>query len=120
MLVRRLDGIPLAIELAAARVNVLSLERIANRLDQAVRLLVGGSKLAPSRQQTLRATFEWSFGLLSEAEQQLFARLSVFLGGWTLGAVEGICADDTAVSTQLFAVRASWTCSPNSSTSRWS
>jgi len=81
MLVRRLDGIPLAIELAAARVNVLSVEQIANRLDQAVRLLVGGSKLAPARQQTLRAAFEWSYGLLSESEQQLFARVSVFLGG---------------------------------------
>src|SRR5262249_43565319 len=81
-------------ELAAARVNVLSIEQIANRLDHAVRLLVGGSRLAPARQQTLQATFEWSYGLLSEAEQRLFARLSVFSGGWTLAAAEEVCGDD--------------------------
>jgi predicted ATPase/DNA-binding XRE family transcriptional regulator len=80
MLVRRLDGIPLAIELAAARVNVLSVEQIAHRLDHAVRLLVGGSRLAPARQQTLQATFEWSHGLLSEPERLLFARFVSFLG----------------------------------------
>jgi predicted ATPase/DNA-binding XRE family transcriptional regulator len=93
-LVRRLDGVPLAIELAAARVNVLSVEEIANRLDDAVRLLIGGSRLAPARQQTLQATCEWSYGLLSDAEQRLFARLSVFSGGWTLAAAEQVCGDD--------------------------
>jgi predicted ATPase/DNA-binding XRE family transcriptional regulator len=98
-LVRRLDGIPLAIELAAARVNVLSVEQIAKRLDHAARLLVGGSRFAPARQQTLQATFEWSFALLSEAEQRLFARLSVFLGGWTLHAAEEICGDDSVDAT---------------------
>jgi predicted ATPase/DNA-binding XRE family transcriptional regulator len=97
-LVRRLDGIPLAIELAAARVNVLSVEQIADRLDDAVRLLVGGSRLAPARQQTLQATFEWSYSLLSDAEQRLFARLSVFSGGWTLGAAEGVCGEAVSVN----------------------
>jgi predicted ATPase/DNA-binding XRE family transcriptional regulator len=92
-LIRRLDGIPLAIELAAARVNVLSVEQIASRLDHAVRLLVGGSTIAPARQQTLRATFEWSYGLLSEDERLLFARLSVFAGGWTLEAAEQVGGD---------------------------
>jgi non-specific serine/threonine protein kinase len=96
MLVRRLDGIPLAIELAAARVNVLSVEQIANRLDHAVRLLVGGSRLAPARQQTLQAAFEWSYGLLSEAERLLFARLSVFSGGWTLAAAEEVCGEEAS------------------------
>jgi predicted ATPase/DNA-binding XRE family transcriptional regulator len=93
-LCRRLDGIPLAIELAAARVNVLSVEQIANRLDDAVRLLVGGGRTAPARHQTLQATFEWSYGLLSEPERLLFARVSVFSGGWTLVAAEEICAED--------------------------
>jgi predicted ATPase/DNA-binding XRE family transcriptional regulator len=96
LLVRRLNGIPLAVELAAARVNVLSAEQILNRLDDCVRLLVGGSILAPARQQTLEATFEWSYGLLSELEQRLFARLSVFSGGWTLAAAEEVCSDDAS------------------------
>jgi predicted ATPase/DNA-binding XRE family transcriptional regulator len=96
VLVRRLNGIPLAIELAAARVNVLSVEQIVNRLDDSVRLLVGGSLLAPARQQTLQATFEWSYGMLSEVEQRLFGRLSVFSGGWTLAAAEEVCSDDAS------------------------
>jgi predicted ATPase/DNA-binding XRE family transcriptional regulator len=91
---QRLDGIPLAIELAAARVNVLSVEQIAERLDDAVRLLVAGSRTAPARQQTLRATLEWSQALLSEPERLLLSRLSVFAGGWTLEAAEAICGDD--------------------------
>jgi predicted ATPase/DNA-binding XRE family transcriptional regulator len=98
-LVRRLDGIPLAIELAAARVNVLSVDQIAHRLDHAVRLLVGGSRLAPARQQTLQATFEWSYRLLSDAEQRLFSRLSVFSGGWTLAAAEDVCGEDASGDT---------------------
>src|SRR5204863_230272 len=85
-----------ALELAAARVNVLSVDQIVNRLDVSVRLLVGGSMLAPPRQQTLQATFEWSYGLLSEVEQRLFARLSVFSGGWTLAAAEEVCSDDAS------------------------
>ena len=91
---RRLDGIPLAIELAAAWVHVLSVEQIADRLSAALQLLVGGSRLAPERQQTLRATVDWSYGLLSDREQRVFERLSVCAGGWTLEAAESICAGD--------------------------
>jgi predicted ATPase/class 3 adenylate cyclase/Tfp pilus assembly protein PilF len=90
----RLDGIPLAIELAAARVKVLSVEQIAARLDDRFRLLTGGSRTALPRQQTLRASIDWSYDLLSEAERRLLRRLSVFAGGWTLGAAEAICAGD--------------------------
>jgi predicted ATPase/DNA-binding XRE family transcriptional regulator len=93
-LCRRLDGIPLAIELAAARTNVLSVGQIADRLDDAVHLLLGTSRTAPARQQTLQATFDWSYALLSDAERLLFARLSVFSGGWTLLAAERVCGDD--------------------------
>ncbi|HZO91795.1 MAG TPA: tetratricopeptide repeat protein [Chthonomonadaceae bacterium] len=89
----RLDGIPLAIELAAARVKVLSAEQLAQRLDDRFRLLTGGSRTALPRQQTLRATIDWSYDLLSQAERTLLRRLSVFLGGWTLEAAEAVCAD---------------------------
>jgi predicted ATPase/class 3 adenylate cyclase len=91
---RRLDGIPLAIELAVARINLLSAAQIAERLDDRFRLLSGGSRTALPRQQTLRATFDWSHELLSEPEQTLFRRLAVFAGGWTLEATEAI-ADAT-------------------------
>jgi len=87
----RLDGIPLAIELAAARVKVLSVEQIAERLDDRFRLLTGGSRTALPRQQTLRALIDWSYQLLSEQERLLFRRLAVFVGGWTLEAAEAIC-----------------------------
>ncbi|HZT40659.1 MAG TPA: tetratricopeptide repeat protein [Chthonomonadaceae bacterium] len=87
-----LDGIPLAIELAAARVCVLTLEQIASRLDDRFHLLTGGSRNAPSRQQTLRATLDWSYDLLTEAEKALLHRLSVFAGGWSLEAAERICS----------------------------
>ncbi|HVA89243.1 MAG TPA: BTAD domain-containing putative transcriptional regulator, partial [Chloroflexota bacterium] len=90
---RRLDGIPLAIELAAARLAFLSLEDLAARLDDRFRLLVGGSRVVLPRQQTLRAAMDWSFGLLGENERTLLLRLTVFVGGWTLAAAEGICAD---------------------------
>jgi predicted ATPase/class 3 adenylate cyclase len=89
----RLDGIPLAIELAAARVKVLSVEQIAKRLDDRFRLLTGGSRTALPRQQTLRALIDWSYDLLSEAERTVFRRLSVFVGGWTIEAAEAICGD---------------------------
>jgi predicted ATPase/DNA-binding SARP family transcriptional activator len=87
-----LDGIPLAIELAAARMNALSVEQILVRLNDRFRLLTAGSRAVLNRQQTLRATMDWSHDLLSEKEQVLFRRLSVFSGGCTLEAVEGICA----------------------------
>jgi non-specific serine/threonine protein kinase len=90
----RLDGIPLALELAAARVGGISVEHLAGRLDQRFRLLTGGSRAALPRQQTLRATIDWSYALLSEAEKTLFARLSVFAGSWTLEAAETVCAGD--------------------------
>jgi predicted ATPase len=90
----RLDGIPLAIELAAARVKVLSPEQIAARLDDRFRLLTGGSRTALPRQQTLRAMIDWSYSLLSEQEKTLFRRLAVFVGGWTLEAAESVCGEE--------------------------
>jgi predicted ATPase/class 3 adenylate cyclase len=88
---QRLDGIPLAIELAAARVKALSVEQIAARLDDRFRLLTGGSRTALPRQQTLRALIDWSYDLLFEPERTLLRRLSVFAGGWTLEAAEAVC-----------------------------
>jgi predicted ATPase/DNA-binding CsgD family transcriptional regulator len=93
----RLDGIPLALELAAARLQVLSPEQIAARLDDRFRLLTGGSRRAMPRHQTLHALIDWSYELLSEAEATLFRRLSVFAGGWTLQACEAVCADERLV-----------------------
>jgi predicted ATPase/class 3 adenylate cyclase len=90
----RLDGIPLAIELAAARVKVLTLDQIAARLDDSFRLLTGGSRTALPRQQTLRALIDWSYDLLSESEKKLMRRLSVFVRGRTLEAVEFVCSGD--------------------------
>ncbi len=94
---RRLDGIPLAIELAAARVRALAPEQIANRLDTRFRLLTGGSRTALPRQQTLRALIDWSYDLLTENEQTLLRRLSVFAGGWTLESAEKVCSDDAVI-----------------------
>jgi len=90
----RLDRLPLALELAAARVNVLSLEGILERLDHRLGVLTRGAKDLPSRHQTLRQTIDWSYELLDEAEQRGFARLGVFAGGWTLDAAERICELD--------------------------
>ncbi len=87
----RLDGLPLAIELAAARVKVLSPSALLTRLASRLQLLTGGSKDMPQRQQTLRAAIDWSYDLLSSAEQKLFRRLSVFVGGWTLEGAEAVC-----------------------------
>jgi predicted ATPase/class 3 adenylate cyclase len=91
---QRLDGIPLAIELAAARAKVLAPEQIAARLDDRFRLLTAGSRTALPRQQTLRALVDWSHELLSVTERIVFRRLAVFAGGWTLAAAERICADE--------------------------
>jgi len=88
----RLDGIPLAIELAASKVRVLSVEQIAARLDQSIEFLKSESRTVDARQRTLRATVGWSHDLLSEQEQVLFRRLSAFVGGWTLEAAEEVCA----------------------------
>jgi predicted ATPase/DNA-binding CsgD family transcriptional regulator len=90
----RLEGLPLAIELAAARLPVLSAEQIEERLSDRLGLLTRGSRTQPARQQTLRASIEWSYELCSQAERLLWARLSVFAGGFELDAAEGICADD--------------------------
>ena len=89
----RLDGIPLAIELAAARLRVLNAEQIASRLDDRFRLLTGWSRTGLPRQQTLRAMIDWSYTLLDEREATLFRRLSVFSGGCRLEAAEQVCAD---------------------------
>jgi predicted ATPase/DNA-binding SARP family transcriptional activator len=91
---RRLDGIPLAIELAAARVRVLSPEQIAHRLDDAFRLLTAGSRTAIPRHRTLRSTMDWSYGLLTEREQNLLRRLAVFAGTFSLEAAEDVCTGD--------------------------
>ena len=95
-IVRRLDGLPLAIELAAARVRALGVEALAERLDQRLRLLVAGDRTAPQRQQTLRASLQWSYDLLTPEERTLFRRLGIFVGGWTLEAAERVCDGDEA------------------------
>jgi predicted ATPase len=87
----RLDGLPLAIELAAARIKLLSPSAMQSRLESSLQLLTGGAKDLPKRQQTLRGTIDWSYDLLSPAEQTLFRRLSVFVGGCTLEAIEAVC-----------------------------
>jgi predicted ATPase len=91
---RRLDDLPLALELAAARVKALTSAQILERLEKRLPLLTGGRRDAPERQRTLRATIEWSHGLLDEDEQRLFARLTVFTGGCTLDAAEEVCDAD--------------------------
>ena len=97
----RLDGIPLALELAAARIGTLPVGKIAERLDDRFRLLSGGAVTGLPRQQTLRAMVDWSFDLLSDAEKSLFARLSVFAGGFTLEAAENVCATGVAVQSDV-------------------
>jgi len=92
---RRLDGIPLALELAAARLRVLSLDQVRERLADRFKLLASGARTVSARQQTLQATLEWSHDLLSEDERILFRRLSAFEGGWTLEDAEAVAADDS-------------------------
>ena len=90
----RLDGLPLAIELAAARVRLLTPQAMASRLERRLPLLMSGGRDLPSRQRTLRGAIDWSHELLDEAERHLFRRLSVFVGGWTLDAAESVCDTD--------------------------
>jgi non-specific serine/threonine protein kinase len=89
---RRLDGLPLAIELAAARMRAMSVETVSARLNDCFRVLTGGDATALPRQQTLRASIDWSYNLLDIAERVLLRRLSVFAGGWTLEAAEAVCS----------------------------
>ena len=91
---QRLDGIPLAIELAAVRVKVLTVEQIATRLDDRFRLLTGGSRTTLPHHQTLQAAMNWSYDLLSVQEKAVLRRLSVFAGGWALDAAEAVCSGD--------------------------
>jgi predicted ATPase/DNA-binding SARP family transcriptional activator len=97
----RLDGIPLAIELAAARVKVVAVDQLAARLDDSMRLLTSGSRTALPRQQTLRATIDWSYDLLAEPERALFRRLAVFASGWMLEAADAVCADPNGAENDL-------------------
>ncbi len=93
---RRLDGIPLAIELAASRVRMMQVEEIAARLEQSFDVLTGGSRTALPRYQSLSASIQWSYALLSEAEQVLFRRMAVFAGGWNLDAAQFHCGINAA------------------------
>ncbi|MEZ4823624.1 MAG: hypothetical protein R2942_14980 [Ignavibacteria bacterium] len=97
----RLDGIPLAIELAATRTKTLTIEKIYERLGDRFKLLTGGKRTALPRQQTLRALIDWSYDLLSENEKILWSRLSVFSGGWTLEAVEEVCSDEKIIKNEV-------------------
>ena len=99
---RRLDGMPLAIELAATRLKLLGAEEVAARLDNRLQLLIGGSRTAPGRHQTLRATLDWSYQLLREQERTLFRRLAVFKGGWTLAAAEDAASGADMPASQIF------------------
>jgi predicted ATPase len=98
---RALDGLPLAIELAASRVGALPPAAMRRRLDHRLKLLVGGARDAPERQRTLRATIDWSYELLEQAEQRVFVRLAVFAGGCTIEAAESVCGDDLELVDRL-------------------
>ena len=105
-LCRHLDGLPLALELAAARLRIMDLEQIASQLQDRFRLLTGGDRSAPPRLQTMRSSIDWSYTLLSEAEKVLFRRLAVFTGGWTLPASRAVCADDSLPEADIFTLLA--------------
>jgi non-specific serine/threonine protein kinase len=98
---RRVEGLPLALELAAARLRTLSVAELAERLDDACRLLTRGSRTAPPRQQTLRATLDWSYDLLPETERTVFRRLAVFAGSYSLEAAEAVCAGEGVAEAEV-------------------
>ena len=99
---RRVEGLPLALELAAARLQVLSSAELAERLDDAARVLTRGRRTAPPRQQTLRATLDWSYRLLPDTERAVFRRLAVFAGSFSLGAAEMVCAGADVAEAEVF------------------
>jgi predicted ATPase/DNA-binding NarL/FixJ family response regulator len=103
-LCQRLDGLPLSVELAAARIRVLGVQQMLDRLSDRFALLSRGSRTAPERQQTLRASVDWSYEACGKPEQLLWARLTVFAGGFELDAVEGVCADDHLPEAELLDV----------------
>jgi predicted ATPase/class 3 adenylate cyclase len=105
---RRLDGIPLALELAAARMRSMSAEELNQRLDRRFLVLTGGSRTALPRQQTLRALIDWSYDLLNATEQVMFCRLAVFSGGWTLQAAEQVCAGEDVAEHEVLDLLASF------------
>jgi predicted ATPase/DNA-binding winged helix-turn-helix (wHTH) protein len=98
---RRLDGLPLAIELAAARARIISPKSILEKLENRLQLLTGGAQDLPARQQTVRATVQWSFELLGEDEKRLFRRLAVFAGGFTFDAAEAVCGSNESKENQI-------------------
>jgi predicted ATPase/class 3 adenylate cyclase len=106
---RRLDGMPLAIELAAARVRSMSVEELDEHLDRRFRLVTGGSRVAPRRQQTLRALIDWSYDLLDDAEKKLLCRASTFSGGLTLEAAEHVCSGQGIESWEVLDILTSLT-----------
>ena len=97
----RLDGLPLAIELAAARIKLLTPQAMLARLEHRLPLLTGGARDLPVRQQTLRGAIDWSHNLLDEQARTLFRRLAVFVGGWTLEAIEHVCNFDGELGTDV-------------------
>ncbi|MFZ0031698.1 MAG: helix-turn-helix domain-containing protein [Candidatus Cybelea sp.] len=103
-LCRRLDGIPLAIELAAARVKVLSIQSLVEKLQDRFRILTGGDRMAPPRQQTMRATIDWSYSLLDNKEQRVFERLSIFASGCALESAIAVCAGDDVTADEILDV----------------
>ena len=104
---RRLDGIPLAIELAAARVNLISLKALNEKLDDRLPILTGGRRTALPQQRTMRAAIDWSYDLLSAREQRIFERLAIFVGGCTLAAASAVCAGDSVAESDVFDALAS-------------
>ncbi len=106
-LCRRLDGIPLAIELAAARINLLSVRALTERLDERFRILSGGERTALPRQQTMHATIDWSYNLLAPSEQRLFERLAVFVAGCTLEGAEAVAVSSAIETHEVFGLLSS-------------